>query len=284
MNTEKQKRKAELFRELHFGNKPLVLPNAWDAISAKLFEESGAKAIGTTSAGIAASLGFADGQKMPKDVFLSAAKRVIQSVDIPVTVDLEAGYGITINEICDMVQQIIELGGVGINIEDTDFSTEPNKLEKINYQVDKIRSIREVAKRNDSPLFINARSDVYWLKDENITDRYAEIINRFAKYVEAGADGVFIHGIPDLAVISNICQDIKAPVNALAGIWMPSMKKLQEIGLARISIGSGMFRASAAFIKQITKKYLENHDFKFLAEAIPYHDICDLFPIISDRK
>lgn len=275
MNLTLQKSKAEFFRKLHFANDPLILPNAWDAISAKLFEKSGAKAIGTTSAGVAAALGFPDGQKTPNNIFLSAVKLIIESVDIPVTVDLEAGYGKTISEICDIVRQVIELGAVGINIEDTDFSKEPNKLEKIIYQVDKISSIREIAKKTEVPIFINARSDVYWLKDDTVTDQYAEINYRFSKYLEAGADGVFIHGITDLTVLHKICQSIKAPVNALAGTWMPPMNKLKEIGVARISIGSGMFRASAGFIQQTTKKYLHDHDFRFLAEAIPYHDICE---------
>lgn len=277
MDKETQRKKAILFRELHFADDLLLLPNAWDAMSAKLFEQAGAKAIGTTSAGIAGALGFADGQKMPRSIFLSAIERIIVSVDVPVTVDLEAGYGATIGEVCDMVQQIIKLGAVGINIEDTDFSTEPNKLARSEYQSDKITSIKTVAKQSGIPLFINARSDVYWLKEESITDNYAETIRRFSSYVAAGADGVFIHGIPDLAVIRTVCQDVKVPVNVLAGTWISSLNELKKIGVARISIGSGMFRATAAFIQQATDQYLIKQDFKFLEKSIPYHDVCNIF-------
>ena len=142
MQYKNQKAKIEIFHQLHNDSRILLLPNAWDVISAKLFEKEGAKAIGTTSAGIAATLGYPDGQRMPKDLFLQSVERIISSVDIPVSVDIEAGYGKTVDEVCDTAQKVFAMRAVGINLEDTD--PETNQFIEIDQQVERIRRPRKI--------------------------------------------------------------------------------------------------------------------------------------------
>jgi len=147
MTNLKQLNKAEIFIQLHYGQTPLILPNAWDVLSAKLFAKSGAKAIGTTSAGIAASLGFSDGQKVPKEVFLSITDQIVNAVDVPVTVDIEAGYGYDLSSICDTVKKVIDMGGAGINIEDSIFDPYI-KLEGASAQCKKISAIKSTCENS----------------------------------------------------------------------------------------------------------------------------------------
>ena len=162
MNNEKQLLKFQTFQQLHKRPYTFVLPNAWDVISAKIFEKNGFPAIATTSAGIAMSLGYNDGEKIPFEQMLGAVKRIINSVNIPVSVDLESGYGRSTNEVVDNTRQIILAGGIGINLEDGTGDLDSPILD-VSLQVEKISEIRLLSKSLKAPLFINARTDLYWL-------------------------------------------------------------------------------------------------------------------------
>lgn len=268
------KEKIEVFHQFHHNNDILLLPNAWDAISAKIFEKEGARAIGTTSAGIAAVLGYPDGQLIPKYLFLQTVERIISSVHVPVSVDLEAGYGETVSDICDTVQKVTDMGAVGINIEDTDPQT--NQLIPIIYQVNRIRAIRKLANKNNLPLFINARTDVYWASNVPSEKRYEETLCRLLAYKEARADGLFVPGLTDISVITNLCNKTRLPLNVLGGAWITSINALKNAGIARISIGSGIFRVAATSTREACHQFVQGN-FSFLKDSIPYDFVNNLF-------
>lgn len=268
-----QKEKMGDFHRLHHSNL-LLLPNAWDAISAKIFEQEGAQAIGTTSAGIAAALGYPDGQRIPKELFLKAVERIVLSVRVPVSIDIEAGYGQTVDEICDTVQKVINIGAVGINLEDTD--PETNQLIPLPQQVERIRAIRKLAHKNNLPLFINARTDVYWTNSISSEKRYEETLRRFVAYKEAGADGLFVPGLTDVSLITRLSSETQLPINILGGIWITSLDTLRNKGVARVSIGSGIFRAAVTYTQHAYRQFIRD-DFSFLRDSLSYEAINSLY-------
>ena len=274
MQYKDRKTKTEMFRQLHNNGRILLLPNAWDVISAKIFEKEGAEAIGTTSAGIAAALGYLDGQHMPKDLFLKSVERIISAVNIPVSVDIEAGYGKTVDEVCDTVQKVFEMGAVGINLEDTD--PETNQLIGIDQQADRIRAIHKLITKNNLPLFINARTDVYWSSNISLDKRYEEALRRLLAYKAAGADGIFVPGLNDVSIISKLHSATNLPVNVLGGTWITSIDFLKNTGIARISIGSGIFRSEVTYTQQVYRQFSRG-DFSFLKNIISYDAINDLY-------
>ncbi|HVV69207.1 MAG TPA: isocitrate lyase/phosphoenolpyruvate mutase family protein [Patescibacteria group bacterium] len=276
MTNLKQLNKAEIFTQLHYGKNPLILPNAWDVLSAKLFAQAGAKAIGTTSAGIAASLGLSDGQKVPKEMFLSITEQIVNAVDVPVTVDIEAGYGFDLLSICDTVKKVIDMGGAGINIEDTIF--DPSiKLEDMSEQCKKISAIKSTCENCNYPLFINARTDVYWLNPlpEKISSETA--LRRLLAYQNCGADGLFIPGLTNLFEISRLVRAVSLPVNILGGAWVKSAADLATAGVSRISVGSTPCRATAAFIQNMAHQLIDQGDFSIFEDTPSYQWLNELF-------
>jgi 2-methylisocitrate lyase-like PEP mutase family enzyme len=247
--------KARLLHSLHHEGSLLFLPNAWDALSAKIFEQAGAKAIATTSAGIAAVFGYADGEQLPKDLLFTMVDRIVKSVTVPVTVDLEAGFGDTPEEICETVLGILRRGAVGINIEDAD-PRKPGQLFSIAEQTEKIRAIRALARKENIPLFINARTDVFWLKLLTTEERLPEALIRLKAYREAGADGVFVPGLTDPDSIVDVVKKIAVPLNLLAGPWIPDLNTLKPLGVARVTLGSSGARDCAGHMKTFVQQYL----------------------------
>ncbi|MGF9892941.1 isocitrate lyase/phosphoenolpyruvate mutase family protein, partial [Priestia megaterium] len=244
LNHENQLLKFRNFQQLHKKSYAFVLPNAWDVISAKIFEKNGFPAIATTSAGIAMSLGYTDGEKIPFEQMLGAVKRIINSVNIPVSVDLESGYGRSTNEVVDNARQIILAGGIGINLEDGTGDLDSPILD-VSLQVEKISEIRLLSKSLKSPLFINARTDLYWLNIGDPNLRLQEAINRVKAYQKAGADCIFIPGLYDMESIKKVRQELSCPINLLSGPNLPSINTLSQVGIERISTGSAPFRATA---------------------------------------
>lgn len=236
-----QKEKEAEFRRLHQGPALLVLPNAWDVASAKIFQHEGAKAIATTSAGVAQAVGYADGQRIPKELLVDTVGRIISSVSVPVSIDLEAGFGSTPSEVADTVWKVLQLGAVGLNLEDLDPATE--KLIPLPEQVARIEMIRHL----EAPCFINARTDVYlspsyakWSPEQ----KYEETLKRLLAFKAAGADGLFVPGLTDLNVIRCLTSATQLPFNVLGGDWIQSLEALKDAGVARVSVGSGIFRAA----------------------------------------
>ncbi|MBM7644585.1 2-methylisocitrate lyase-like PEP mutase family enzyme [Scopulibacillus daqui] len=276
MDTLDRGQKAEKFFQLHQRNSIFVLPNAWDAMSAKMFEGCGFEAIGTTSAGIAASLGFRDGQNMTFEQMIESISHIASSVNVPVSADIESGYGSTINEVLNHVKKVIEAGAVGINIEDgTGDPAHP--IFDASVQKEKIKAIKEFSNSNDMPLFINARIDMYWLNIGDDSQRYKETIKRAQAYQEAGADCIFIPGLDDLEIIRSLRELISCPINLLVSPKLPSIAELSKMGIERVSCGSAPFRSTVTLLKKISEEIIDEGTFHLLTDdVIPYRKINDL--------
>lgn len=226
-------------RSLHLQpNRPLLLANAWDVASARVVEAAGAAAIATTSAGIAWALGHPDGDAVPRDEAVAAIARIVAAVAVPVTADIEGGYAVDVAGVGRTVGAVLDAGAVGINLEDGALSPETAAT--------RIRAARAAAGAGDGSLFINARTDVYLaglVAPERAVDEVAE---RAHRYLDAGADGVFVPGVGDLETIARLVEVIDAPLNVMAGPGSPSVAELAAVGVARISLGSAVAQAAYA--------------------------------------
>lgn len=241
MNIDRQIEKAKQFQKMHHDEEMLILPNAWNGGSAKVYERQGCKALGTTSAGIAFAMGCSDGEEIAFEDLLRVTKEIINVVDLPLTVDMERGYGKTIEEIKNSVRKIIEAGAVGINIEDGILGTNPH-LEKLNRQVKIIEAIAEIKRETGIPFVINARIDVFWLKIGEENERLKMTIDRSKAYTEAGADSVFVPGAFEKKGVQQLIDGIKAPLNIVANPVFYDIGQLSVMGLKRLSVGSGAVR------------------------------------------
>lgn len=271
-----QNGKADAFRAMHHVPPILLLPNAWDAVSARLFVKAGARAIATTSAGVAATLGYPDGEKIPLDEMLEVVARIARVVDVPVTADIEAGYADSSDHLADTIRAVIDAGAVGFNLEDaTGDSARP--LYEVEEQIERIRAARQAGERAGIRVVINARTDVYLAKVGEPAGRFAETVRRLNAYREAGADCLFVPGVTDLATLTEFARKISGPVNVLAGPGMPSAGELQRIGVARLSVGSAIMRATLATARDAANELLQKGTYSgFLDRNIPYDEINEL--------
>jgi 2-methylisocitrate lyase-like PEP mutase family enzyme len=251
-----QVERADLLKALHVKGNPLILFNIWDAGSARALQEIGAKAIATGSWSVAAAHGFADGEKLPFDLAFANLRRIIASVDIPVTIDLEGGYGKSPTEVQDSVTKVIEAGAVGINFEDQIVGGEG--LYSMEDQCMRIEAIREAAKRVSIPLFINARTDLFLKADpRNHNDNLLEeAILRASAYAKSGASGFFAPGLKDAKLIEKLCELSPLPVNIMVLTDTPSTKHLAALGVARISYGALPYRQMMDALKEAAGKAL----------------------------
>lgn len=263
-----QAQKAEYFRSLHHASHALALPNAWDAASARIFEQVGFPAIATTSAGIAAMMGYPDEQMIPRDQMMLILERILASVDVPVTADLEAGYGKTIAEVVETIHQAIRLGVVGVNLEDNSRLPDPPVMD-LEYQCDLIRAVRSAAQADGVPLVINARIDIYLREVGAVTGRYDRTLERAAAYLAAGADCVFPIGLSDGVKIARLVQQVDGPINILAGPGTPTVHELDLMGVRRITCGSGLMRSTLPFIQRMGERLLHAEDLSDLFDH-PY--------------
>jgi 2-methylisocitrate lyase-like PEP mutase family enzyme len=250
---DQQKLSTNTFRQMHRGPKALLLPNVWDVASARIIEEAGFPAIATTSAGIAFSLGYPDGQKISREEMLARVGRIVRAVNVPVSADVEAGYGNRPEDAAETAQGVIEAGAVGINLEDGTGDPQ-NPLVELSLQLEKIRAIREAALNVGVLLVLNARTDVYLDQVGPPEVRYFETMNRVRAYRDAGADCVFVPGLRDQQTISQLVRDAQCPVNILAGPGSPSIPELEKLGVARVSLGSGPMRATLGLLRRLAEE------------------------------
>jgi 2-methylisocitrate lyase-like PEP mutase family enzyme len=246
-----QRRKAEAFRALHHTDHPLLLVNAWDISSARIVEEAGFPAVATTSAGIAFASGYPDGQKIHPDRMFARIAQIAGAVKVPVTGDVEAGYGDAPERASRTARNIIFGGAVGMNFEDATGDSE-HPLADLPLQLERIRAIREMAKKYELALVLNARTDVYLLQVGDTAKRYDEAVRRLSAFRDAGADCVFVPGIRDPDTIQRLVLDLSCPVNILAGPGSPSVSELAALGVKRISLGSGPMRATLGLLRRLT--------------------------------
>jgi len=270
------KAKADAFRSMHQAPPILILPNAWDAVTARLFVRAGARAIATTSAGIAATLGYADGQNVPRELMLEAIARIARVVDVPVTADIESGYAASPKDLGESIRAVINAGAIGFNLEDaTGDSSQP--LFTMEQQIERIRAAREAAGNTNVRVVINARTDVYLAEVGEPASRFAETVRRLNAYREAGADCLFVPGVTDTPTLTQLVRSVSAPLNILAGPGMPSVTDLQRIGIVRLSVGSAIMRATLALARDAADELLQKGTYNtFLDRNIPYSEVNEL--------
>lgn len=268
------KQKAEGFLALHHGPTVLILANAWDVASAKIFELEGFKAVGTTSAGIAATLGYADGQKMSLAENMDVVQRIASSTSLPVSADIESGYATSIEGVAKAAQAALEAGAVGLNLEDGTGDPATPLFDKA-LQQDKIKTIREMTVAKGIHLVINARTDVYLLQEQS-PRRLRCAIDRGNAYKEAGADCIFVPdmGALDKAAIGTLVEEIDAPINIIAGATTPPIPELQEMGVSRVSLGPRPMRAVLSVLRRIAKELMTTGTYKLMMDSsISYADV-----------
>lgn len=241
--------KTALFRKLHGPGEILVLPNAWDAGSARLIEETGAKAIATSSAAVSWAHGYADGETIPSETLLKAVREIARTIRVPLSVDAEAGLDATPEMVADFVVKLVEAGASGINLEDGNSSPE--------LLATKIRAIKDTVKRKNGDIYINARADVYLRKLPAPEGPLEAMIARGKTYAAAGADGFFAPGVADIADIKAIVGAVDLPLNILVWPGLAPISELKMAGVRRVSAGSATARAALGALKAVTKEMLE---------------------------
>jgi len=273
MDVRKQAQKAEQFRKLHHGPRLLFLPNAWDVVSARILEECGHPAIATSSAAVAFSLGYPDGQRISRDEMLEVAGRIARAVEIPVTADLEAGYGTTVKDMVETVKAAIAAGVIGMNLEDITGDDESSFVD-LPLQVEKIRAICETAKSLGVSFVLNARTDIYLMPIGPEATRFERTVERLRAYRDAGATCLFAPGLYHRETIAKLVKAVEAPINILANPACPPIAELENIGVARVTAGSGIMRAALGLVRRIGKDMLESRSCEMLfAGAIPHAEL-----------
>ncbi len=256
---QSQKVKAEVFHGLHHNGKMLVLPNIWDPLGAALLEKLSYPAIATASASVAFVNGYDDGENITFTDLLILLKKITRSVTIPVTADIESGFAITNADLQKNIELLIETGIVGINIEDTDKKT--NKLFPIEIQCERIHLIKKVAAETGISLFINARTDVYIKAKDfvNEEEKFSETVKRGKAYMNAGGDCFFPVLMTQQTSIQNLITELNCPINIIAFAGIPDLKTLNEMGVARVSLGPGFLKIAIRTMKEIAEK-LKNYE------------------------
>ena len=269
---ESQTNKAIQFRQLHRGPGVLILPNAWDVASARIFEDAGFPSIATTSAGIAFSLGYPDGQRIPREEMLARIGRIARAVRVPVTADIEAGYGSSAEAVAATTLELIQAGAVGMNLEDA--SGNPDEpLIDLQLAAEKIKAAREAAAQLHVQVVVNARTDVYLLPRGDPYANYSEALRRLVAYREAGADCVFAPGLKDADTIGRLVKAVNCPLNILAGPGTPSIPELEKLGVARVSLGSGPMRATLGVLRRAAEELRTSGTYGAMEGAVPYAEV-----------
>ncbi len=272
-------RRAESFKALHEGRSPLIVLNAWDAVSAAVFARAGAPALGTTSAGVAWSWGHPDGERMAFADLLRTVSNICRVVPIPVTVDLERGFGAGPAAVAANAAAVMDAGGVGINIEDG-IDPETSELRPALSVCDRIAAVREVANARGVPLFINARTDVYFSPAGAPHQRFEQARERFMQYADAGADGVFAPGLIDPTEIARLVAEVPLPLNVYAGhTGVPPVAQLGAAGARRISVGCGPLQGLLGRTAEMAREILERGSYgRMLSGALSAASVNGLFP------
>ena len=273
MDMRVQAEKAERFRKLHHGPRILALPNVWDVASARILEEVGYPAIATSSAGVAFALGYPDGQRISRDAMLEVVARIARGVRVPVTADMESGYGTTVKNMVETAKAVIAAGAIGMNLEDVTGDDENSHVD-LALQVEKIRAIKETALSAGVPIVLNARTDSYLMPIGEAATRFERTVERLRAYRRAGADCLFAPGVSNRDTIAELVKAIGAPLNILISSGCPSLAELEKIGVARVSAGSAVMRATLGLVRRIAKELMERGTYDSLFDgAIPFAEL-----------
>jgi 2-methylisocitrate lyase-like PEP mutase family enzyme len=261
---------AAAFRELHNQATPLLLPNAWDAGSARLIESLGAVAIATTSAGVAWSLGYRDGNVLPVEEYVARAASIARVISVPLSVDIEGGYADDLTTVAETVSRFIDAGAVGINIEDGVGS--PHLLCR------KVEAVRAVGERCGVPLYINVRTDVYARGLAPEGQRVTEVLARAQGYRAAGADGLFVLGLVNTEEMNAIARGSDLLLNVIVWPDLPPLDELAEFGVRRVSVGSWLPQTAWMHTAQLVRGFLRDGTIApLMADATPYSEVNGVF-------
>ena len=276
MNGVEQAQQAERFRTMHRGPSLLLLPNAWDALSARIFAAAGFAAIATTSGGVSWAIGYADGEAAPWAEVVPATRRIVRAVPVPVTADIEAGFGDTPDAVGKSVREIIGAGAVGVNLEDgTPRRAAP--IRTIADAAERIRAAREAANAAGVPIVINARTDLYLRNIGDPAARFDEAVERAKAYLAAGADCFYPIGLADPETIGRLVKALAAPINVNVRAGSPSVAELESLGVARASTASQIALMAAATARQIAEQLKTTGRFDALKPAMTQADAQRLF-------
>jgi 2-methylisocitrate lyase-like PEP mutase family enzyme len=266
--------KAELFRAMHGGPHLLLLPNAWDAISARIVVAAGLPAVATTSGGVAWALGYADGEAAPWDEVVAATARIARAVAVPVTADIEAGYGDTPEAVGRSIGNIIAAGVVGVNLED---GLRPGQhpagspaIRSIEEAAARIRAARAAATAAGVPIVINARTDLYIKNIGDEKSRFEEAVARGRAYLEAGADCVYPIALRDPETIGRLVKALAAPVNIMVRAGLPGIAELEALGVARASTATALPLAAMGVVRQVIEQMRATRRFEALHPAMTH--------------
>jgi 2-methylisocitrate lyase-like PEP mutase family enzyme len=266
----RQRERAEILRRLHQGPRILVLPNVWDVVTARIVEASGFAALATTSAGVAFALGYPDGERIGRAEMADAVRRIAARVRVPVTADMEAGYGRTPQAAAETAQAVIAAGAVGMNLEDAPGDGEG--LFDVALQAERVRAARESADSAGVPLVINARTDVFLASIGAPETRLSHAVRRLNAYRAAGADCLFAPGVTDRGTIAALVREVAGPLNVLAGPGCPPVPDLEALGVRRLSLGSGVMRATLGLVRRIAGELQGPGTFTtLLGDQVPPH-------------
>lgn len=274
-----QRQRAQDLLALHRPGNPVVLINVWDVVSARLIERSGARAIATTSAGIAWALGYPDGERIPRDEMLGVVERITRAVSVPVTADLEAGYGPRSSDVAETARLAVGAGAVGMNLEDCieEYGGGAERLLPIDAATERVAAARAAADATGIPFVINARTDVFLRNVGDPAARLGHAVERANAYRAAGADSLFVPGVRDAETIGALAREIDGPLNVVVGPGTPSLGELGRLGVARISLGAGAMRAALGMLVRATTALAETGTFDaFVSGALSSVDLNDL--------
>jgi 2-methylisocitrate lyase-like PEP mutase family enzyme len=269
-----QSEKASRLLALHRAEHPLVLIHAWEAASARIVEHAGFSAIATTSAGVANAQGYPDGQHIPWPEMLEVVRRIAEAVQVPVTADIESGFAADLQQLEWSLEQLIQAGAVGLNLEDAIPGAAHGPLFHLKDQANRIGCVRRIAARLKLHLVINARTDAYWQAGVEPAAAWNETVARGKAYLEAGADCIFVPGLRNPAQIAQLFNELKAPINILAGLGVPGIQELKQLGVKRVSYGSGPMRAAMGFLRSICQEGRDAGTYKLMIEnAVSYDEM-----------
>ena len=274
MSGAEQAVKAGLFRAMHYGPGLLLLPNAWDAISARIIVGAGFHAIATTSGGVAWALGYPDGEAAPWDEVVAATARIARTVAVPVTADIEAGYGDTPEAVGRAIGDIIGAGAVGVNLEDGlrpgEVKTGSPPIRGLEDAASRIRAAREAALGAGVPLVINARIDLYIKNIGDEKSRFDEAVARGRAYLAAGADCVYPIALRDPETIGRLVKAIGAPLNIMVRAGLPSVAELEALGVARASTATALPLMAMGLLRQVAEQMRATHRFDAINPAMTH--------------
>ncbi|WP_424951047.1 isocitrate lyase/PEP mutase family protein [Deinococcus sp.] len=274
--TARHTEQAALFRALH-SRRPLVLPNVWDASSVALAQAAGASAVATTSAGIAWAHGVPDGQRLTREQMVRAVGGLVRATTLPVTADIESGYGAgSPADVAETVRAVILAGAVGINLEDSPGQGDQPLL-STEAQAERLQAARAAAQSLGADLFINARTDVFLAGFGPAESRLQEAVRRGNLYLRAGADGVFVPGVSDEASIAALARHIGGPVNIMVGSSSPEIQALGRLAVARVSLGPALALAALGTVRSALSELLQHGTYTALAQGYPYTEAEALF-------